>query len=632
MAVGTTAGTPARTAGRASVGDPARPQDRPDAVLRVLLPATAVVGTAPPALVAPILPVTSSPEVVIAGSAVVLAGVGLTAVGVWRLLALGSRAAPAAGLLGAAVLLGEGLAIGGEVVPAGSTGLVVGAAGGALAGAGLLGVLVRWRRRSLPGAPTPPSLRTPLLGAGAVLLVLAVARTSVPAWLVAVGVVAVVATGLPLLVRHVRAGTPRAALAVDPVVAPATDVLPRAADDPYATIEVNPPAPAARPASWGPSLRVLHLAGADPDGAAELHRRLAAAGHEITVLGVRTAQAHDRIEQHGPGMVRWTHPVRRSWTRPGRTLSYVAATVVAARHTRADVIVEELGASPGPLAVPRWAGPPVVALASRLPEPPPADRSAHLLRLRWWAIRAHRSVVVRSTAAAEVLAAARCRADVAVVGDGIDPGALRTLQRHPPLRQREDEAVVRVGRLGADADAVRPLLDAWVRAAPASGGRLVLQGCGPDEAVLRGCVARRGLAGRVSFAEERDGDDRHARVAAARFAVVPPGVPAPAARAVALEALAVGTPVVGPDTPALREVVPPSVGVLVPVTGEHETDVGAVAGALGALHADRLRRSAAITHGPGLARAHDLDVLAGQVADVYLGAVRRGSMRGLTRP
>ncbi|MDD7939156.1 glycosyltransferase family 4 protein [Actinomycetospora lutea] len=410
MPVGTSVGT--------SVGIGARPRARPDAALRVLLPVVVVVGTVPPALVAPAVPAASSSQLVIAGSAVVLAGVGLTAVGVWRLLALGARVAPVIGLLGAGVLLGQGLAIGGELAPTGSTGLVIGAAGGALAGAGLLGVLVRWRHRSLAGAPTPRRVRGPLIAAGIALLVLAVARASVPAWLVAVGVVAVVLTGLPLLVGHVRAGTPRAALAVDPVVAPSADPAPRASDDPYATIEVDPPAPA-RPGPWGPTLRVLHLAGADPDGAAELHRRLAAAGHEITVLSPRSPGVHDRIEQHGAGMVRWTHPVRRSWTRSGRLLSYIAAAVVAARHTRADVVVEELTASPGPLAVPRWTTRPVVALASWLPDPVPADRSGsgreeHLLRLRWWAIRSHRSVVVRSPAAADTLAVGRCRADVAV--------------------------------------------------------------------------------------------------------------------------------------------------------------------------------------------------------------------------
>ena len=405
-----------------SVGFATRPQDRPDTVLRVLLPVVAAVGTVPPALLGPVVPPAESPELVLAAGAVALAGVGLAAVGVWRLLALGTRAAPAVGLLGAGVLLGEGLAIGAELAPAGSTGLVVGAAGGAVAGAGLVGVLVRWRHRARPGGPAPRTLRGPLVGAGVVLLVLAAARVSVPAWLAAVGVAAIVLAGLPLVAAHVRAGTPRAALAADPVLQPAPEAPRPVPDDPYATIEVDPPA--VTPVRSGPHLRVLHLAGADPDAAAALHRHLAAAGHEVTVLSPRSPGVHDRIEQHGAGMVRWTHPVRRGWTRRGRLLAYVAAAIVAARHTRADVVVEEIAASPGPLAVPRWTSRPVVALATRLPDPEPADGASSLLRLRWWAVRAHRSVVVRTPGDADVLAAARCRADVAVIGEGIDPAAL----------------------------------------------------------------------------------------------------------------------------------------------------------------------------------------------------------------
>ncbi|GAA4916656.1 glycosyltransferase involved in cell wall biosynthesis [Actinomycetospora succinea] len=598
-----------------SVGIAVGPQDRPDAVLRVLLPVVAVVGTVPPALIGPAVPAASPPELVLAGGAVVLAGVGLTAVGVWRLLALGTRVAAGTGLVGAGVLLGEGLAIGREIAPAGWAGPVVGAAGGAIAGAGLLGVIVRWRHRSLAGVPAPRSVRGPLVGAGLVLLVLAVARTSVPAWLVAVGVIAVVLAGLPLLVAHVRAGTPRAALAVDPVVRPPGDLATPGSDDPYATIEVDPPPPV--PAAWGPTLRVLHLAGAEPEASAELHRRLGAAGHEVTVLSPRFPGAHDRIEAHGAGMVRWTHPVRRGWTRPGRMLGYVAAAILAARDTRADVVVEELVASPGPLALPRWTTRPVVALATWLPDPEPADRSASLLRLRWWAIRSHRSVVVRSPAAADALAAARSRAHVAVVGEGIDPAALWTAPR-----RRGDDVVVRVGRLGAGPDVVRPLLYAWARTGPAITGRLVLIGCGAHEAVLRQCAVQLGLGEQVEFAAEPDGDARHARVAAARLAVVPPGAPEKAARAVALEALAVGTPVLGPDTPALREVVPAAVGILVP----DRPDPATIAEALLAVHADRERRDAAAVRGPRLARAHDLDVLAGQIADVYLAAVTRGAM------
>lgn len=594
-----------------SVGTGTAERRGPDTLVRVLLPAVVVVATAPPAL----LPAAASPELLLAGGAVVLAGVGLTAAGTWRLLAAGARLGPTAGLAGAAVLLGEGVAIGGELAPPGSPGLLYGAAGGAVAGAGLVGVLVRWRHRARPGVAAPRSVRAPLAVAAVLLLALAVTRDSVPAWLVALAAVGLVVVGLPLVLAHVRAGTPRAALTVEPVVRPTGDAGEPVPEDPYATIEVDPrPAPAVPP---GPSLRVLHLGGTAPERSAALHRRLAAAGHEIIVLAARAPGARDRIEHHGAGSVRWTHPVRRARTRPGRGLSYTAAAVHAARHTRADLVVEELG---GPLAVPRWTARPVVALAAELPAPEPSQGWAPLLRLRWWAVRTHRSVVVRSPVAAEALRAARSRAHVAVVGDGIDPAAPWT-----PPRRRTDDVVVRVGKLGVDADVLRPLLYAWARAVPSSVGRLVLLDAGAHEGALRGCAAQLGLTAQVMFAQEPDGAGRHERVASARLAIVPPGTSDAAARAVALEALAVGTPVLGPDTAALREVVPATVGVLVPAAGRHDTDAAVLADALGSLHADRGRAAAAAAQGPGLARLHDLTVVAGQIEDVYLAAVARGS-------
>jgi hypothetical protein len=131
----------------------------------------------------------------------VLGGVGLTAAGAWRLVSLGARVAAVVGLLGAAVLLGEGIAIGAWIEPITSPGLVHGAAGGAVAGAGLVGVLVRWQCRTRRVSPPRRNPRGRLMGAGAVVALLALTRTSVPAWLVAVGAVGIVLVGLPLPLR-----------------------------------------------------------------------------------------------------------------------------------------------------------------------------------------------------------------------------------------------------------------------------------------------------------------------------------------------------------------------------------------------------------------------------------------------
>jgi hypothetical protein len=330
------------------------------------------------------------------------------------------------GLLGAAVLLGEGVAIGAELTPDASLGPVYGAAGGAVAGAGLLGVLVRWRCRSRRGAPPRHDRRGRLASAGTVLALLVLTRPWVPAWLAAVGVVGIVLVGLPLLVSRLRARMVLTSVTAGPETRAGGDVT----ADAYATIEVEPATPT-RPAPPAPTLRVLHLGPGDPSRSArpsaDLNRRLAAAGHEITVLSPRLPGDRDRADHHRRRGRCGTRPDPGPRLAPGGSLAYATAAIIAARYVEADLVVEEFVAPLGSLAVPRWTTRPVVAVAEWLPAPPPAGRWALSLRLRWWAIRTHRTVITRSPAACHALAAAGALADVVVVGCGIDPAAGHTV-------------------------------------------------------------------------------------------------------------------------------------------------------------------------------------------------------------
>jgi glycosyltransferase involved in cell wall biosynthesis len=595
----------------------------PALLVRVLLPVVAVVATVPPAIAGldgASVPVTEL--LVPPCAALVLGGVGLTAAGVWRLVSLGARVAAVVGVLGAAVLLGEGIAVGAEFEPIAWPGLVHGAAGGAIAGAGLVGVLVRWRCRSRRVPPPRRNLRGRLIGGGAVVALVALTRTSVSAWLVAVGTVGIVLVGLPLLAGRLRARIPLTAVTADrhTTVAGGNALLVDADD--HATIEVEPANPS-RPVLSAPSLRILHLGPADPGTAttasAEVNRRLAAAGHEITVLSPRLPDGRAREEHHRRRGLRWTRLGPSHRVRPRALLTYAITAIIAARDVEADLVVEEFIAPLGSLAIPRWTRRPVVAVAEWLPAPP-TDQWAPLLGLRWWAIETHRSVITRSPTSGAALTTAGVRADIAVVGSGIDPAA-----RHVAPAPRGDDVVVRVGPVDGGAPAASLLLHAWALAAPGLPGQLVLLGTGPYEGDLRQCVARLGLAQRVEFADEADHAARFARMASARLAVVAPGAPSGAAAIAALEALSVGTMVLGPDTAALREVVPPTVGMLVPSTGQDDRDVAAIAHALRALHADHQRVAAAATHGPELARRHDRDVLTSQTEDIYRAAIARDS-------
>lgn len=593
----------------------------PASLVRVLLPVVAVVGTVPPAIVGLDGASVPATELVVPPcAALVLGGVGLTAAGVWRLVPLEARVAPVVGLLGAAVLLGEGIAIGAEIEPIAPPGLVYGAAGGAVAGAGLVGVLVRWRCRTRRVPPPRGNRRRQLMGAGAVVVLLALTRTWVPAWLVAVGIVGIVLVGLPLLVDRLRARIPLTTVSADPETPVAGGDALVAEADVHATIEVEPAIPT-RPVLQAPPLRILHLGPADPETAAtasaEINRRLAAAGHEITVLSPRLPRNSTRADHRARRWFRWTPPGPRHRVRPAQLLTYTAAAIIAARDVEADLVVEEFTAPLGSLAIPRWTRRPVVAVAEWLPAPTPAHRWAPLLRLRWWAIRTHRSVITRSPTAGAALTAAGVRADVAVVANGIDLAA-----RHSAPDQRGDDIVVRVGPADGGARPASLVLHAWALAAPRLTGQLVVLGAGPHEGDLRQCVSRLGLAQRVEFA---DGADTEARVASARLAVVALDAPRGAAPAAALEALSVGTMVLGPDTTALRGVVPPAVGMLVRSTGQDDLDVAAIAHALAALHTDQQRIAAAALHGPELALLHDRDVLTSQTEDIYRAAVARGS-------
>lgn len=414
----------------------------PALLVRVLLPVVAVVGTVPPAVVGLDGASVPATELVVPPcAALVLAGVGLTAAGAWRLVSLGARLASGVGLLGSAVLLGEGVAIGAEIEPIAPPGLVYGAAGGAVAGAGLVGVLVRWRCRTRRVPPPRGNLRGRLMGAGAVVALLALARAWVPEWFVAVGVVGIVLVGLPLLVDRLRARIPLTTVPADPETPVAGGDALLAEADVHATTEVEPAIPT-RPVLQAPPLRILHLGPADPDTAAtasgEINRRLAAAGHEITVLSPRLSRNSTCADHRARRWFRWTPPGPRHRVRPAQLLSYTAAAIIAARDVEADLVVEEFTAPLGSLAIPRWTRRPVVAVAEWLPAPTPAHRWAPLLRLRWWAIRTHRSVITRSPTAGATLTAAGVRADVAVVANGVD-----SMARHRAPEPRDDDIIVR---------------------------------------------------------------------------------------------------------------------------------------------------------------------------------------------
>lgn len=581
---------------------------------RVVVPAAGLVATVPTALL---------PAALRASAGwlpwLVLAGVGVAATGVLAVALLALRAwfALVAALTGAAVVLAEAVASGLELGPVlGSTavdGLALGTAVGGLAGA-LLAATV-WLRRRPRRARLAVASRRGLLFAAVVVGVLAGARSSPTVWVV---VVAFLVLGLvvpPLLTARVRAAVPAPA---PPPPGPSPDPV---RVDPYATVTVGPARVAPRVPV--PGLHILHLAGDDPDRpgagaeaarAAAINRRLAGAGHRITVVCRRHRGAVDRTEhvespEHGRGWVQWVHP------RTG--LGYALTAALCARASDADLVVEEFTAPFVTVAAPRWTSRPVVGVVGWFD----VDLRGRRLRdvARRWAVRRHRSMVAVSVEVAQAVAAVHPRAEIVVIGHGVSP----VPPRHPRGTDVVCAAPLRIGPKGLDL-----LLAAWARVAADLPGRLVLTGTGPQEGAVRARVQELGLGDRVLLSGAGGPAQAATALAAARVAVVPSRYEA--SGVAALEALAVGTPVVGFDLPTLREVVPPEAGVLVPRSpggSDEAADVAAFARALWALHGDDERCGRAAQWGPEIARGHDWDTLAGMQGDVYRAAAGPVTLR-----
>lgn len=361
-------------------------------------------------------------------------------------------------------------------------------------------------------------------------------------------------------------------------------------------------------------MRVLHLGFEDPamPGAGggsvrthEINRRLAAMGHEITVLTTRFPGGGDRVQDG----VRYLHVgVGRGANRWTRLLGYVAGLPAAARRHRADLVVEDFFAPFSSMAAPRWTGRPTVGMVQWLHA---RDKSRQyrlpLHLLERMGVRSHRRLVAVSQGTADALRALNPSARVEVIGNGVDAEAF-------DLEQRTGRDVVFLGRLEFGGKGLDLLLRAWAAVEAGVEGDLVIAGGGADEDRVRREVARLGLTDRVRFAGWVRGAAKLRLLAGARVVVVPSrhetfGM-------VALEALATATPVVAFDIPGLREVVPDGTGWRVPAF-----DVPALAARIREVCGDAELATTAGKAGRVFAEDFDWDVLAARQDEVYRSAL-----------
>ncbi|BCW44170.1 glycosyltransferase family 4 protein [Arthrobacter sp. StoSoilB5] len=311
-------------------------------------------------------------------------------------------------------------------------------------------------------------------------------------------------------------------------------------------------------------MRVLHLGFEDPGmpgaggGAVRTHeidRRLAAKGFRMTVLTTRYPGWSERTQD---GVHYVPIGIGRGGNRLTRLLGYVflLPLEVHRRRAAADLVVEDFFAPFSSMAAPLWTTRPTVGLVQWLHAREKARQYG--LPLHWverWAVRRYRRMIAVSQGIADRLKAMNPDVHVDVIGNGVDPAAWK-----PEPKPGQD--VLCIGRLEFGGKGLDLLLAAWEECAGRVDGQLLIAGSGPDEAKLHSVIEERGLSNRVRLLGWLSGEQKFQAMSEARLVVLPSrqetfGL-------VAIEALAVGTPVIAFDIPCLREIVPDSAGWLVP--------------------------------------------------------------------
>ncbi|MFE4198246.1 glycosyltransferase family 4 protein [Paenarthrobacter sp. NPDC056912] len=374
-------------------------------------------------------------------------------------------------------------------------------------------------------------------------------------------------------------------------------------------------------------MRILHLGFEDPrmPGAGggsvrthEIDRRLVANGFEVTVLTTRYPGWQERVQD---GVHYVPIGIGAGGNRVMRLAGYVVRLPLEVwkRRATADLVVEDFFAPFSTMAAPLWTKKPTVGVVQWLHAKDKARQ--YKVPLHWierLGVRRHRRTIAVSQGIADRLISMNPAVHVDVIGNGVDPAAWK-----PQPKPGRD--ILCIGRLEFTGKGLDLLLEAWAKCSDRIEGKLLIAGSGPDEAKLRAAISAAGLSDSVRLLGWLSGDAKFQALSGARLAVVPSrqetfGL-------VAIEALAVGTPVVAFDIPCLREIVPSGAGWLVDAF-----DVDALANEL----ADRYAQSGlekAGEQGRAFAAGFNWDRLADMQADAYHAALAEfGKERSDTRP
>jgi glycosyltransferase involved in cell wall biosynthesis len=368
-------------------------------------------------------------------------------------------------------------------------------------------------------------------------------------------------------------------------------------------------------------MRVLHLAFEDhlrPGSGGgslrnrEINARLAAMGHEIDVVAANYPDARTRVED---GVHYRHYGLRRGYAPSLISHQLCLPAIVGATMFRRppDVIVEEFAPLASSLGVGNWTSRPSVGVAqgffaeekARQYRLPPHA----LLAVQGWGTRSHDQLVAVSEDVKRQLLAVAPAKEVTVIPNGVDQRAADQARRHAATRS--GSVLLFLGRLEIQQKGLDVLVKAMSQVT--DGMRLLIAGEGKDRERVQDSIRGLGLEDRVALIGAVHGEAKWRLIAEADLVLQPSryetfGISV-------LEAMACGTPVVASDLTCLRELLPPSAGIRVPVE-----DPDALATAVNVLMAAPSRRRAMQEAGPTIARRYEWDAIARSQATVYARA------------
>jgi glycogen(starch) synthase len=347
----------------------------------------------------------------------------------------------------------------------------------------------------------------------------------------------------------------------------------------------------------GHSLRVLHLAFEDyrrPGSGGgglrthEVNTRLAC-NHQITCVVARYPGARTRIED---GIT--YRPLGLALGHIGSLITYHLALPWYVLGHPADVVIEDFSAPHSSNLVPLWTRSPTVAIVQFLF----AGQKSKQYGLPLWAfedtgVRLHQRFVLVSQYLARRIHDVNPEAVVEVVYAGVKPLEIR----HPSPPRRD---ILVLGRIEYHMKGLDLLVEAFGEVSRDwPDARLRIAGDGQDQELLRQLLVRRGLDKKVDWLGRVSGQAKWDALRQAAILLMPSRFET--FGQVVLEAMAVGTPVVGFALPSLEEIIAGTCGAVL-VEPENGVALGRAASVLLGDPVRRRRMSEA-----ALKRAADFD-------------------------